>query len=82
MVYHVSNRFLKTYNLPVKFGYFHFYVSSSTFLTASWVLIFVSVEPSRTILSINRSEPRFESHTGGKENFKKEEISTLFLIFS
>ena len=26
----------------------------------------MSVELSRTILSIDRSEPRFESHTGGK----------------
>ena len=67
MVYHVSNRFLKkTLNLPLKFGYFHFFVSSITFLTASWLAIFVSVEPSRTILSIDRSEPKFESHTGGK----------------
>ena len=27
---------------------------------------FLSAEPSQTILSIDRSEPRFESHTGGK----------------
>ena len=67
MVYHVSKRFLKkTYNLLLKFGYFHFSVSSSTFLTAFWLPLFVSAEPSRTILSIDRSEPRFESHTGGK----------------
>ena len=50
----------------LKFGYFHFSVSSSTFLTAFSLPFFVSVEPSRTILSIDRSEPRFESHTGGK----------------
>ena len=50
MVYHVSNRF----------------VSSSTFLTEFWLPLFVSAEPSQTILSIDRSEPRFESHTGGK----------------
>ena len=67
MVYHVSNRILKkTYNLPLKFGCFHFSVSSSTFMTASWLPIFVSTEPSRTILSTDRSEPRFKSHAGGK----------------
>ena len=67
MVYHVSNRFLKkTQNLPLKFGYFHFSVSSSTFLTAFWLPLFVSAKPSQTILSIDRSEPRFESHMGGK----------------
>ena len=56
----------KKYNLPLKFGYFHFCMSSSTFLTASWLATFVSAESSRTTLSIDRSEPRFESHTGGK----------------
>ena len=50
----------------LKFGYFHFPVSSSTFLTASWLPIFVPAEPSQTILSIDRSKPRFESHAGGK----------------
>ena len=48
------------------FGYFQFSVSSSTFLTASWLPIFVSVKPSRTILSIDRSEPKFENHAEGK----------------
>ena len=52
-------------NLPLKFRYFHFSVSSSTFMTASWLPIFVSAGPSRAVLSIDRSEPRFESHTGG-----------------
>ena len=56
----------KKQNLPLKFGYFHFPMSSSTFLAASWLRIFVSAESSRTILSIDRPEPRFESHTGGK----------------
>ena len=28
--------------------------------------MFVTAEPSWTILLIDRSEPRFESHTGGK----------------
>ena len=57
MLCHVFNRFLKkTYNLPLKFEYFHFSVSSITFLTASWLPIFVSVRSSRTVLSIDRSE--------------------------
>ena len=35
---------------------------------------FVSAEPSRTVLSIDRSEPRFESQTGDKirKNFKND----------
>ena len=36
------------------------------FLTAFWLPLFVSAEPSPTILSIDRSVPRFESHTEGK----------------
>ena len=48
------------------FGYFHFSVSSSTSLTSFQLPKFVSAEPSQTILSIDRSEPRFERHTGGK----------------
>ena len=61
MVYHASNRLLKkTQNLPLKFGYFHFSLSSSTSLTAFQLPIFL------TILSIHRSEPRFKRHTGGK----------------
>ena len=35
-------------------------------MTAFWLPLFVSAEPSRTILMIDRSEPRFESHTGCK----------------
>ena len=76
MVFHVSNRFLKnTKNLPLKFGYFHFSMSSSTFLTAFWLPFFVSAEPSRTILSIDRSVSSFKSHTGGKimKTLKNEE---------
>ena len=53
-------------NLPLKFGYFHFSVSTSTFLTASWLLIFVSAELSQTIISTDRFEPRLECHAGGK----------------
>ena len=41
-------------------------MSSSTLLTASWLAIFVSVESSQTSLLIDRSEPRFETHAGGK----------------
>ena len=56
----------KSQTLPLKFGYFHSSLSSSTLLTASWLTIFVSAKSSRTILLIDRSEPRFKSHTGGK----------------
>ena len=35
-------------------------------MAASSVPNFVSAEPSRTILSIDRSEPGFESQTGDK----------------
>ena len=67
MVYHVSNRFLKkTQNLPLKFRYFHFSLSSRSSLIAFQLPIFVSAEPSQTILLIHRSEPRFKRHTGGK----------------
>ena len=59
----ISEKKLRIY---LKFGYFHFSVSSSTFLAASWLPIFVSAEPSQTILLIDRSEPAFESHTEGK----------------
>ena len=55
------------WNLPLKFGYFHFSVSSSTFLTASWLLIFVPTKPSRTISSVDRYEPILESHAEGKQ---------------
>ena len=58
--------FEKNIEVRLKFGYFHFCVSSSTFLTASWLPIFVSAEPSWTILSIDRSEPKLKSHTEGK----------------
>ena len=35
-------------------------------MTAFWLPIFVSAKPSQTILLIDRSEPRFERHTGCK----------------
>ena len=44
MMYHVSNKFLKKLEFTSKFGYFHFSVSSSILLTASWLAIFVSAE--------------------------------------
>ena len=56
----------KTKNLHLKCGYFHFSMSSSTFLTVSWLPNFVLAKPNRTTLSIDRSEPRFECHAGGK----------------
>ena len=66
-MYHVSNKFLQiSENLPLKFGYFYFSMSSSTLLTASWVAIFVSAESSRTALLIDRSEPKFDGCTKGK----------------
>ena len=40
----------------------------------------MSAEPSRAILSIDRSEPRFESHTGG-EIMKTLKILTVFVNF-
>ena len=81
LVYHVSNRILKkTQNLPLKFGYFHFSVSSSTFTTAFWQPIFVPAEPNQTILSTDISEPRFESHTEGKikKTLKNNENFAVF----
>ena len=50
-------------------------------MTASWLPIFVLAKPSRTILSIDRSEPRFESHTGSKirKNLKNDENFDVFL---
>ena len=50
-------------------------------MAASWLSIFVSLEPSQVILSIDRSEPRFEIHTGGKirKTLKTMEISTFFV---
>ena len=65
---------------PTDIWKYHFSVSSSTFMTASWMLIFVSAEPSWTILSIDRSEPRFESHTGGKVR-KKNRKTIKMLAF-
>ena len=67
--------------------YFHFSESSSTFLIAFYLLLFVSAKLSWTILSIVRSEPRFESHTGGKITktwkfrWKTMEILTVFVDF-
>ena len=49
-------------------------------MTASWLPNFVSAEPIRTIFSIDRSEPRFESHTGSKRRkiLKKDENLDIF----
>ena len=41
-------------------------MSSSTLLTESWLAIFVSAKSSRTVLLIDRSEPRFDGCTRGK----------------
>ena len=37
-------------NLPLSFGYFHFFTKSSTFLTASRLQNFISTDPSQTAL--------------------------------
>ena len=80
MMYHVSNKFLRETNLPPKFRYFHFSVSSSNFLTAFWLVILVSAESSHTILLINRYEPRFKSRAGGKisKTLKKKNNLLIF----
>ena len=51
-------------------------------MIASLLPIFVSTEPSRTTLSIDRSEPRFEGHAGAKvrKNFKNDENFVAFLL--
>ena len=52
-------------------------------MAASWLLIFASTEPSRTILSIDGSEPRFESHTGDKirKTLKNDGYFGVFCYF-
>ena len=49
-------------------------------MTAFWQPIFVPAEPSQTILSIDISEPRFESHTEGKikKTLKNNENFAVF----
>ena len=61
-----------------------FSVSSSTFLTAFLLPIFVSAEPNQTIFSIDRSESKFKSHAGGKitKNFKNDGNFEGFCQFS
>ena len=71
----------KSWNLPLKFGYFHFSLSSSTSLTISWLAIFVSPKSSQTISLIGRSEPRFESCTGGKIRITFKKSNKNFDIF-
>ena len=44
----------------------------------------MSAKPSQTVLPIDRSEPRFESHTGGKMRKtlnNDENIDVFLLIF-
>ena len=40
----------------------------------------MSAEPSRTILSTDRSEPRFKSHTGGKGKLAKMMGILMFFV--
>ena len=62
--------FIKKWSFPAKTATevcrFSLSVSSSTLLTPFLLTIFVSAEPCQSILSSDRSEPRFKSHTGGK----------------
>ena len=57
-------------------------MSSTTLLTASWLAVFVSAESSQTLLSIDRSEPRFESRTGGKirVTLKNNQKTDVFFV--
>ena len=59
-------------------------MSSSAFLTACLLIFLSATKPSRTIIiSIDRSEPKFESHAGGKfrKTERKMEILTFFVYF-
>ena len=59
-------------------------MSSNTLLTASWLPIFLSAKSSRTVLLIDRSEPRFDGRTGGKIRMtlkSKENIDVFFNYF-
>ena len=53
-------------------------------MTASWLPIFVLAKPSRTIILIDRSEPRFEGRTWGKirKTLKNDENLNVFCYFS
>ena len=63
-----------------EFWVFSLFCDFSTFLTVLWLLIFVSAEPSRTILSIDGSEPRFQHCTGGeiRKTLKNDENFDVF----
>ena len=52
-------------------------------MATSWLPIFVLAKPSRTILLIDRSEPRFKSRTGGrvKKTLKNDENLGAFCQF-
>ena len=49
-------------------------------MTTSWQPTFVSAKPSQTMLLIDRSEPRFETHTKGKikKTSKNDENLDIF----
>ena len=47
------------------FRQLHSSIRSNTFLTACWLSIFMLSEPSRMVLWISRSGPRFQSRAGG-----------------
>ena len=52
-------------------------------MTPSWLPFFVSAEPSRNILWIDRSEPRFENYTRDKirKTLKNDENYDVFVSF-
>ena len=51
-------------------------------MTAFWLQIFVSAEPTQATLSIDRSQPKFKSHTEGKirKTLKNDENFAVFLL--
>ena len=73
----------KNGQLPLKFGYFYFSVSFSAFLTACWLSNIIFSEPSRTLLWIDRSGPRFQICAGGwkRKTYKSNVNFGLFCEF-
>ena len=75
--------FEKNLEFTSKVRVFSLFCEFSTFLTAFGLPLFVSAELSGTILWTDRSEPRFESHTGGKitNTLKTMRNSKVFVNF-
>ena len=51
-------------------------------MTAFWLQIFVSAEPTQATLSIDRSQTKFKNHTEGKirKTLKNNESFAVFLL--